>query len=429
MAKNKGSQLLFVLIVLFFLAVSVMAQERSAPEAERTAIDLQSRVMIASRIYSSIQMYFGHWKGVPSFDLEKEYANYIQQVLVSDNRRDFDLASMEFVAALQNGHSAFGDQWLRDNFGQMIGFYARPIDGEWVITQTSLADLPLGEVLTAIDNEPFDAFYRRNRKYISASNERWRQHSLFEYTYLFPPSFVVTLKNGKKVSVTRKGAFQWSGQQFKTIETRQQDGVAIVRIPIFAPATFEDSAVEFIKNLGQVKALILDVRGNHGGSTPANLVDGLMDRPYRWMSQTTAANIAVLRAWEISGQHAELSFGSDPQQPKKTLYSGPLYILTDGGCYSACEDLVAPFKDNHRAVIVGERTGGSTGQPYGQNFGNGMRVSLSTLREYLPDGTPFEGIGIAPDIEVRTSAADLQKGNDPVLAKALEVIGQTLDKK
>jgi len=312
----------------------------------------------------------------------------------------------------------------------MIGFYAYPIDGEWVVARSSLPALSIGEVITAIDNELLDSFYQRNRQYISGSDERWRRRAFFEAPYLFPPRFTVTLKDGRKIDVARQGAFQWPGSDAKANQTsRRADGVAILRIPAFNPAVFEDSAVEFLKTLGPVKALIIDVRGNHGGSTPGNLVDALMDRPYRWKAESTSANIAVLRAWGIVGKHPEYSWTSDVQKPSHPLYPGPLYILVDGGCFSACEDFLVPFKDNHRAVIIGERTGGSTGQPYSQRFGNGMGFSVSTKREYFPDGSPFEGIGVAPDIEVRTMAADLKSGNDPVMAKALELIAKAAAEK
>ncbi|MGZ4886228.1 MAG: S41 family peptidase [Candidatus Aminicenantales bacterium] len=413
---------LTVSMALFLTLAAAPAFPADSPPA--ATLSLADRVVTASQLYSAVQLYFGHWKGVPNLDLEKEYGRYVQQVIASDSRRDFDLASMEFLAALQNGHSSFSDKWFRDEFGQMLGFYAYPIDGEWVVTRSSLAELPVGEVITAIDGEPFDAFYQRNGKYISASDERWRRRSFFERTFLFPPSFTVTLKTSRKVSVTRKGAFQWPGAEVHSNQASQRDGVAILRIPAFMPSNFENSAVEFLKTLGPVKAVILDLRGNHGGSTPDNLVAALMDRPYRWKAESTAATIAVLRAWGMLGSHAELSWSSDPQQPSHPLYTGPLYILVDGGCFSACEDFLVPFKDNHRAMIIGERTGGSTGQSYSHNFGNGMGFAVSTKREYFPDGAPFEGVGVAPDIEVHTSAADLKTGNDPVLARALDLITQ-----
>jgi len=53
-----------------------------------------------------------------------------------------------------------------------------------------------------------------------------------------------------------------------------------------------------------------------------------------------------------------------------------------------------------------------------------MGFSVSTKREYFPDGSPFEGVGVAPDVEVHTTASDLLKGHDPVLARALEMISR-----
>jgi len=117
-----------------------------------------------------------------------------------------------------------------------------------------------------------------------------------------------------------------------------------------------------------------------------------------------------------------LSWTSSRQTPSQSAYGGPLYILVDGGCFSACEDAVAPFKDNHRAVLVGERTAGSSGQPYQQNLKYGMGLSLSTKREYFLDGSRFEGVGISPDVEVKTRAADIREGKDPVLTEALALV-------
>ena len=59
-----------------------------------------------------------------------------------------------------------------------------------------------------------------------------------------------------------------------------------------------------------------------------------------------------------------------------------------------------PLKTSGRATVFGERTFGSSGQPYIVNFENGMGFRVSTKRMYLPDGSEFEGVGIKPDVEV-----------------------------
>jgi len=75
------------------------SSQAATPSPASATLALEDRVVWASQIYAGIQMYFGHWKGVPDLDLDKEYARYIRQVLASDSRRDFDLASMEFLAS------------------------------------------------------------------------------------------------------------------------------------------------------------------------------------------------------------------------------------------------------------------------------------------------------------------------------------------
>ena len=96
----------------------------------------------------------------------------------------------------------------------------------------------------------------------------------------------------------------------------------------------------------------------------------------------------------------------------------------DGGCVSACEELVEPFKDSGRGVIVGETTEGSSGVPYVYDFHNGMTLAISVKRLYFPDGSEFEGVGIKPDVEVHLTIESLKSGHDVILEKAIELAGK-----
>jgi len=420
--RRLANSLCGIVILVVCCALCTTAQTDSA------RLPLKERVRVAAEIYSSVNTYFAHWRGVPGFDLEKEFGAYLDQILATDDRRSFDLASMEFIAKLHNGHSGFGDKWLRETYGQQLGFYAYPIDGAWVVARSSLPDLKPGDVITHIGDEKFEDFFHDLRKYVSASDERWQQRAFFEYPYLFPASFSLTLEGGRKVSVTRRGEFQWPGEEHNSVSASEQDNVTYIRVPAFQPPEIEKAAVRALGNFTDAKAIIVDVRGNHGGSTPSELTAKLMDRPYRWFAESTPASIGL---FNYSGQlaaHSELHWYGEVEQPDKAPYRGSVYILADGGCFSACEDFVEPFKDNHRATIVGERTAGSSGQPYSKDLGDGMRIGLSTKREFMPDGAEFEGVGIAPDVEVKMTADDLRRGNDPALERARLLIREQLNK-
>ena len=92
-------------------------------------------------------------------------------------------------------------------------------------------------------------------------------------------------------------------------------------------------------------------------------------------------------------------------------------------CFVACQLCAMPFKDNHRALIVGQKTSGSTGQPYVVEFDNGMMVLIGAKRASFPDGMPFEGVGIKPDVEVQPKVEELAKGRDVALEAALHALG------
>jgi carboxyl-terminal processing protease len=102
-------------------------------------------------------------------------------------------------------------------------------------------------------------------------------------------------------------------------------------------------------------------------------------------------------------------------------YQGSLFLLIDRFCGSACEDFVMPFKTTGRAVLIGETTQGSSGNPYRADLGNGMSVSIGAVRYRYPDGSAFEGVGIAPDVAIERRIADIAAGRDVVMARAQEL--------
>jgi carboxyl-terminal processing protease len=82
-----------------------------------------------------------------------------------------------------------------------------------------------------------------------------------------------------------------------------------------------------------------------------------------------------------------------------------------------------PFKDTGRAVIIGEMTQGSSGNPYRADLENGMSMAVGAVRYRFPDGTDFEGVGIAPDVTVERTLLGIINNRDAVLERAEELAG------
>ena len=105
-----------------------------------------------------------------------------------------------------------------------------------------------------------------------------------------------------------------------------------------------------------------------------------------------------------------------------TRYMGPVVILTGGVTSSTAEDLAISLREAGRALLVGERTAGSAGNPIDRELPGGGTFRMATFRAYLPDGGEYVGVGVTPDIEIGIAAADIRNGIDPVLAAGREAL-------
>jgi C-terminal processing protease CtpA/Prc len=76
-----------------------------------------------------------------------------------------------------------------------------------------------------------------------------------------------------------------------------------------------------------------------------------------------------------------------------------------------------------RGMIIGEPTGGSTGQPLAFSLPGGVMARVCTKRDMYPDGTEWNAKGIQPAILVKPTLADSQSGRDTVLEAALVHLG------
>jgi len=159
-------------------------------------LTLAERVFTASKVYSLLQSHSFLARTTSAPDLDNPYKVYLHQVLGTDDRRQFDLATIEFVAQLHNGHTFFWDTWLEKGSNQPLGFYAMPLDGKWVVQTSFLENLKPGDIISSIDDAAIEAFFLQQRGYISASSTAAQRRNLFLFPYLFPEQFTLTLEGG-----------------------------------------------------------------------------------------------------------------------------------------------------------------------------------------------------------------------------------------
>jgi carboxyl-terminal processing protease len=196
----------------------------------------------------------------------------------------------------------------------------------------------------------------------------------------------------------------------------QRVGNSIIwKMPSFVlPPESVDSVMN--DKVGRSANLILDLRQNGGGYVVAleELAGYFVDKDTK---------IADLK-------------GRKPMKPQmakaaKNPFKGKLVILIDAGSASASEIFARFMQLQGRAVVIGDQSAGAVMQsetvqmqmgvdaviPYGMNLTNADVI--------MTDGKSLEHTGVTPQLLMVPTGADLAAQRDPVMAAALQLLGNT----
>jgi hypothetical protein len=103
-------------------------------------------------------------------------------------------------------------------------------------------------------------------------------------------------------------------------------------------------------------------------------------------------------------------------------FTKPVVVLTSRLTSSSAEDFVMYMRELPNVTIVGDTTGGGTGNPIMRELPNGWNFRLSTAYAETADHKLVDGIGIIPDELVQTSVADSIAGLDRIIEKGIEIL-------
>jgi C-terminal processing protease CtpA/Prc len=207
--------------------------------------------------------------------------------------------------------------------------------------------------------------------------------------------------------------------------------VAYVQLNNFENTQALDGFKAAFDSIAATTSLILDVRRNGGGDSGYgwNVLGYLTDKPMETGSYKSRLYSPLRRA-RGEGVVLEPVESMMKWPPNgKSLYTKPVVVLTSGQTFSAAEDFAVMFDVMKRGAIIGEPTGGSTGQPLAFSLPGGVMARVCTKRDMYPDGTEWNAKGIQPTILVRPTLADYQSGRDTVLEAALLQLGAGPTKK
>ncbi len=267
--------------------------------------------------------------------------------------------------------------------------------------------------------------------YESASTVQDLDNRTFHFAYFYGKiNEPIVLKIKKKdnsiltTTISRKLKSTYKKQSFELKMTK--DNIAHLIINDFENPNYRKLFDSLYVSILKSKALIIDIRNNGGGSGSHGyyILSHLIDKKVPTSKTKTRQYIPLYKASGNSDTFLEMSpYSLEPAQNKEK-YLKPVIVLTSAKTFSAAEDFLVAYDNSKRGIKIGQRTGGSTGQPISFDLPEGGKMRICTKRDMYPDGKEFVGIGVIQDIEINETIESIQKGKDIVLEKAIEIINK-----
>jgi carboxyl-terminal processing protease len=228
------------------------------------------------------------------------------------------------------------------------------------------------------------------------------------------------------------------------------EGIGYLKVAMFPGIIGVDVANEISKavaGLGQIRGLIIDLRGNTGGGagalrlmsllTPEKIPVGFAPGK-RWAGRDLAKEknkfprfgripsskkalwLLALRYLPSLITKSPIVLESEGHGPQS--YQGNIVLLVDRHTASAAEMVTIFAKENKLATIVGEKTAGRLLSATSVKVGHGFRLALPTGAYYTWNGTALEGSPIEPDVVIEFDWQEKRRGNDRQFETALKTI-------
>ena len=185
--------------------------------------------------------------------------------------------------------------------------------------------------------------------------------------------------------------------------------IGYIRISTLMQGDWIESIDDALGTLGGTKAIIIDIRHNGGGSTNTGvyIVSKFIQEPL------------PAPGFDEKGVFHP---GGSIQPRQANNYANPAVLLVNGIVLSAAEHLAMWMQHINHVTLIGDTTGGASGNPLAFSLPSGNEVRMSTRYMYRYDGEPIEWNGIVPDIIVTQSESDILKGEDLQLEYAIDFL-------
>jgi len=383
-------------------------------------------------LWSEAKYNFANFDLVPDLDWDAEYRAMIPRVMASESTYEYYRLLQSFVAKLEDGHAnvyfpnvsefnngrsnvpAVNYKWIEEHL--ILDYVA----GE----EFEAAGVTRGDEIIAVDGMPIQEFAdTQHRPFVSGSNKAYIDSRVYSWRLLKGPEgpleFTIRKKTGDTVTV------QSSRPDWDTWRALTEDrapyppnfrwemlpgNIAYVELNSFGSSEASQGFADNFEDISKADGIIFDVRNNGGGSSSHgyDVLSRLTQEPFAVSSWRTMTYRPSFRAW-----------GYPTDNYESTGNMERVAVLSGTGTFSAAEDFLVAFDVMDRGPIIGQASGGSTGQPLGFYLPGGGSARITTKRDTYPDGSDFVGDGVQPDTLVPPTVEAFIERRDLALEAAL----------
>lgn len=430
---------------------ALFAQDQPATPADLADAE---KLFGLALIWQEANYNFAFFDQVPELDWDSAYRAFIPRVLATGSTFEYYRELARFVALLEDGHTRV---WLsgQDAIESYPWVLTHNVQGQVLVENVGRgleAEIPIGSLIETVNGRPAVEHALRERgPFIFASTEHDRLDRTLAEVLRGPTNEPVRIgyvtPDGERREKTlsrdrRTREDEWvlpTRSERPRFEFRWlEEGIAYVALNTFNDLGVVEDFEAALPDLYQAEALVIDIRQNGGGSSSngyriaAYLTDDTLPTS-AWKTREHVAAYKAwgrwneryqdyheMNAWRDGGTHGDVA----PAEGRRLIV--PTVVLQEHATFSAAEDFLVAIEPIPHVTTLGRPSGGSTGQPLAIALPGGGTANICTKRDTYPDGRDFVGIGIAPDIVVEATVADVQAGRDPALRRAVQLLREQL---
>ena len=193
--------------------------------------------------------------------------------------------------------------------------------------------------------------------------------------------------------------------------------IGYVYIDNFSGANWGGHIEIALREMSNIKGLIVDVRNNGGGNEGnARDIAGRFTKEKRLYKHVK---------WRSGPNHNDLASFQAYFEPKGNVkFTRSTVVLTNRRVFSSAESFVLMMRALPHVTVVGDATGGgSSGHSVLRELPNGWLFRVPSALGFALNFEPYhEGNGLAPDVWISTPDELLASGTDRIFETAIDIL-------